>query len=109
MRLRSRLQVSSPKPRLQRLQLQNAEYSRRLNSAMGALLRNSRQRLGHLAQVLDSLSPLGVLQRGYGIVSDKDGAVLTDATQVQVGDLVEARLARGNLGLVVARVEPEPD
>jgi exodeoxyribonuclease VII large subunit len=107
--LRGRLQGLSPAPLLQRLQVQNIEHSRRLHSAMEARLRACRQQLGRLAQVLDSLSPLAVLQRGYGIVEDGDGTVLTDATQVKVGDTVIARLARGSLGLVVERVDPAKD
>jgi exodeoxyribonuclease VII large subunit len=54
--------------------------------------------------MLDSLSPLGTLQRGYAIVSDSEGKVLTDAGKVSVGDEVEARLASGRLGLTVKRV-----
>jgi exodeoxyribonuclease VII large subunit len=51
--------------------------------------------------MLDSLSPLGTLQRGYAIVTDKEGKVLTDAASVAVGDRVEARLAKGHLDLTV--------
>jgi exodeoxyribonuclease VII large subunit len=67
-------------------------------------LQQAGSRLAHLAQMLDSLSPLGTLQRGYAIVSDSEGKVLTDAGKVSVGDEVEARLASGRLGLTVKRV-----
>ena len=56
--------------------------------------------------MLDSLSPLGTLQRGYAIVTDSAGKVLLDAGKVAVGDEVEARLAQGGLGLTVNRVDP---
>ena len=55
--------------------------------------------------MLDSLSPLGTLQRGYAIVTDSEGKVLRDAREVEVGDEVEARLAAGKLGLVVTRTQ----
>jgi exodeoxyribonuclease VII large subunit len=67
-------------------------------------LQQAGSRLAHLAQMLDSLSPLGTLQRGYAIVTDNQGKVLTDAGKVSVGDELEARLARGRLGLTVKRV-----
>ncbi len=70
-------------------------------------LLNSGSRLAHLAQMLDSLSPLGTLQRGYAIVTDGNGKVLRNTSDVSVGDAVEARLAQGLLGLVVQSVESD--
>jgi exodeoxyribonuclease VII large subunit len=55
--------------------------------------------------MLDSLSPLGTLQRGYAIVTDSQGKLLTDASSVAVGDEVQARLAKGQLGLTVNKVD----
>ena len=66
-------------------------------------------RLAHLAQMLDSLSPLGTLQRGYAIVTDSAGKVITDAATVAKGDQVEARLAKGKLALTVREALNDPD
>ena len=55
--------------------------------------------------MLDSLSPLGTLQRGYAIVTDSAGNVVRDASTVAIGDVMEARLAHGRLGLTVNKVE----
>ena len=45
-----------------------------------------------------SLSPLGVLQRGYAICLDPaTGAVVRSADQVGSGDPVGVKLARGHL------------
>ena len=76
---------------------------------MAARLHDGGQRLAHLAHMLDSLSPLGVLQRGYSIVTDTAGKVLSNPTQVKVGDRVDARLAGGRLGLIVDSVDEPPD
>lgn len=51
--------------------------------------------------VLDSLSPLKVIERGYSIVK-KDQKIVKDASQVKTGDLLEITLAHGQLE---ARVE----
>jgi exodeoxyribonuclease VII large subunit len=44
------------------------------------------------------VSPLATLSRGFAVVKRaSDGAVITDASSVAVGDEIEARLARGTL------------
>ena len=65
----------------------------------------SGNRLAHLAQMLDSLSPLGTLQRGYAIVADATGKVLRDANDVSIGDEIDAQLANGRLGLTVKTIK----
>ena len=99
--LESRLQARSPLPRLQQLQRDTTQLQQRLEAAMQHKLQQAGERLAHLAQLLDSLSPLGTLQRGYAIVTDQEGKVLTDAATVDVGDRVQARLAKGHLDLMV--------
>ena len=103
--LESRLQANSPLPRLRQLQLDLQRLRQRLTAATGLKLQHSREQLAHLAQLLDSLSPLGTLQRGYAIITDADGKVVTDASTVAVGDELEGRLAKGRLGLTVNKVD----
>ena len=103
--LESRLQAHSPLPRLQRLQRETEQLGQRLEAAMRQRLHQANERLAHLAQMLDSLSPLATLSRGYAIVTDTEGRVVTDAAAVTVGDQVQARLARGRLGLTVNTVD----
>jgi exodeoxyribonuclease VII large subunit len=88
-------------PYLRQQQLEVERQRQRLTSAMQQKLQHAGEHLGHLAQMLDSLSPLGTLQRGYAIVTDSNGKVVTDSGAVAVGDEVSARLASGVLGLTV--------
>jgi len=103
--LESRLMARSPRPRLQQLQRDTQQWRKRLEVAMHQRLQHASNRLAQLAQMLDSMSPLGTLQRGYAIVTDSNGKVLRDAGVVAIGDEVEARLANGRLGLKVTKVE----
>jgi exodeoxyribonuclease VII large subunit len=103
--LLSRLQAKSPLTQLQQLQQDLYRWRQRLDLAMEHQLQLAGNRLGHLSQMLDSLSPLRTLQRGYAIVTDTNGKVIQAASDVSVGDEVKARLATGQLGLKVTRVD----
>ncbi len=103
--LESQLLARSPLSRLQQLQRDTRQWRKRMDAALHQTLHQSANRLAHLAQMLDSLSPLGTLQRGYAIVTDSSGSVVRDANKVSIGDEVEARLANGRLALRVTKVE----
>lgn len=62
--------------------------------------------LRHNMAKLDSLSPLAVLGRGFGIVL-RDGVAVRNASEVSVGDEVEVRLTKGGFVSTVDRVERE--
>jgi exodeoxyribonuclease VII large subunit len=53
--------------------------------------------LGHLRQQVRSLSPQSTLDRGYSVVRDADGHVLSDASKVKSGQKLSMRLAKGEL------------
>ncbi len=55
------------------------------------------------------MSPLKVLLRGYALTRNRQGQVLTRATDVAAGDEVTVKLARGELDCVVQSVIPEKD
>lgn len=70
--------------------------------AMKTVLLRQRSRLEQLEHELKALSPIAILERGYALVFDQSGKLLKDSAQVQAGDEISARLARGKLD---ARVE----
>lgn len=50
-----------------------------------------------LAASLDALSPLKVLTRGYGVVTDENGRAVRRASETEVGDKLHIRLSEGSL------------
>jgi exodeoxyribonuclease VII large subunit len=66
------------------------------------LLLQRRGRLERMSAALGALSPVAILDRGYALVFDRAGNLVKDASQVRVGERVEARVAKGR---VRARVE----
>src|SRR5262249_38024972 len=67
-----------------------------------ARLDRERTRIGHAHDRLRLLGPAATLERGYAIVQDADGAVVSDVESVVTGDRLAVRLARGR---IAARVE----
>ena len=76
-------------------------------SAVGRKLADSERDLHTFAQRLNALSPLATLERGYSISRKTDGAVLTSAEQVSIGDRVEIQLADGHLACRVEKLLSE--
>jgi exodeoxyribonuclease VII large subunit len=85
-----------------------ATLERRLPAAAAGLTDRRRRNLEALAATLEALSPLRVLDRGYGLVRRDDGSVLRDTDDVSVGARIAIRLARGALDAEVVAVTPAP-
>lgn len=49
-----------------------------------------------LVQTLKAISPLGVMNRGYSIIRQADGRVITSAQELKNGDLLELLMASGS-------------
>ena len=57
--------------------------------------------------LLDSLSPLSVLHRGYSVTMDKSGNLLSSVKDVQTGEKLQVRLEDGTLQTKVTSVKPQ--
>lgn len=73
----------------------------RLEQGMSRLLERRNSKLQRLMSVMDSLSPLRVVERGYSIVT-KENEVIKSYEQVQIGERVQIQLAEGK---IIASVE----
>lgn len=85
------------------LQQRLDELSQRTERGMRRRLEVSQARIDKAAAQLESLSPLGVLGRGYSLTHRaSDGALVRSPTAVQTGELIVTRLAAGQ---IISRVE----
>lgn len=73
------------------------ELSERARRAACRQLEHARRQTASLAAHLESLSPLGVLARGYSVTLRENGEVLRDASSVAAGDLLRTKLERGEV------------
>jgi exodeoxyribonuclease VII large subunit len=83
------------------------EWGNRMERAIAQRLRDGQHRMGRLADLLDGLSPLKVLARGYSLTTRDDGkTVVRRDSDVNAGELIITRLASGK---ILSRVEkPKP-
>jgi exodeoxyribonuclease VII large subunit len=58
-------------------------------------LASRRAHVERLTAQLEALSPIKILERGYALVFDSNGALVKDATQLAPGTEVSARVAHG--------------
>nr|MCU0873401.1 exodeoxyribonuclease VII large subunit [Pirellulaceae bacterium] len=96
-----------PFDRIHDLARQVDELDLRAKRAIGHQLTRNRDRLGALAARLESLSPLGVLARGYSVTQrTASGQVVTDAAALTVGDTLTSRFGRGQAISQVTEIHP---
>tara|TARA_B110000196_G_scaffold94944_2_gene82144 strand:- start:2384 stop:3760 length:1377 start_codon:yes stop_codon:yes gene_type:complete len=102
-----RLQQQSPVNKLQQIETQLGYFQQRLRNAMKQLLSNKAERLQQNALLLNAVSPLQTLGRGYAILQTPTEVVIRDSHDVKKGDLISARIGHGSLELTVEKVKHE--
>jgi len=84
------------------------ELDARLARAVRHRARIARHRTETLAGRLESLSPLGVLRRGYSVTQrTADGRLIFAADVLAPGELITTRFARGRATSRVEQIEPD--
>ena len=57
--------------------------------------------------MLESVSPLPTLSRGYSVLRKQDGQVITAAEQLAVGESFKVQLAMGSIAATADSIDPE--
>ena len=108
-RERDALRVLAPSARLAAQRSRLEAGARALERAVAAQLAGLRSRLAERAGRLESLSPLGVLARGYALVRrSRDGAIVRSADQLARGERLAIRVAEAELEASLASARPLP-
>ncbi|MBV2169549.1 MAG: exodeoxyribonuclease VII large subunit, partial [Bdellovibrio sp.] len=81
-------------------------FQARSEKALVFAIEKKKASMSRMMAILDSLSPLKVVERGYSIVTKKD-EVIKSASQVKKGDLLDIRLAQGSLTAIVDSVKED--
>jgi len=73
------------------------QLSEQMHFQIDNLLSREAMQIGHLKQQVRSLSPQSTLDRGYAVLRDLDGHVISDAKKVKSGQQLKVRLAKGEI------------
>ncbi len=96
-----------PTDRIHQLSRQLDELDARSSRAIANRIQMAQQSLARSASQLESLSPLGVLARGYSITQRDDGGLVRKTDDVKEGDRMVTRLPDGKITSRVESTETE--
>lgn len=97
----TRLVARNPRARLAQDAMRLQAGHVRLRTLAQAAIDRPRARVVELGRALHAVSPLATLDRGYAILRTADGGVVRSARSVLPGTPLRARLADGELALVI--------
>jgi exodeoxyribonuclease VII large subunit len=104
--LASRRVLSHPEERVQLLGRRMDELDGRARRAVRNRLEQARMRMSQQATRLESLSPLGVLGRGYSITQNDEGGIVRSIKSLAEGEVIRTRFIDGE---IISRVESPVD
>ena len=101
-----RLHLQGPTPRLQLARQQLAAAQQLLQNRCQQRLNQYQTSLANLVRMLEGVSPLPTLARGYAIVRSTEGRVIESADALNAGDRVTAQFAKGTVTALVENIDP---
>jgi exodeoxyribonuclease VII large subunit len=104
-----RLSLRLRPPGLDRLAQRLDAQGRALGLALEKAMKSRENSLAMLASQLSLLSPERVLERGYALVLNAKGHVVSDAGALKAGDLLDLRLAKGAVDVLVTAKRDSPE
>jgi len=106
--LQLRLMHQSPSKKVSERKILLDNMQKDLFNNFAGRLTALKERLQKDSAVLESLSPLGVLQRGYSITrSAASGMIIRQSADLSVGEDVNIQLARGNFNAKIEKISQE--
>ena len=102
-----RLERQSPLWRVRQDRQYLDNLAQRLQLHIRHDLQNRGAALDHIGERLTGLDPAHILRRGYALVKDSAGSLISSAKQVKLGQDIAVQLSDGTLDAQVRQVKPE--
>ena len=106
--LRSRPALADPRTLLDARSDEIDQLRDRARRTLGHALDRAADDIGHQRARARALSPLATLQRGYAVLQDEAGHVVTSVDGVAAGAPVSVRVADGRLHATITGVDRDP-
>ena len=95
-----------PQTRLEQLQRRFKQAQQGLLKAQAVTADKKRQRFNEAIRMLNTLSPLKTLERGFAIVTHLDAQKpITHSNEIKVGDKLKAQVAKGEFVAIVESIK----
>ncbi|CAA9362907.1 MAG: Exodeoxyribonuclease VII large subunit [uncultured Nocardioidaceae bacterium] len=104
--LRARPSLADPRTHLGARSVEVEELRSRTRRCLRHQLDRAEDDLSHRLARVRSLSPLATLQRGYAVLQDDEGHVVSSLGQVDIDQRLEARVHDGRLAVLVTDLSP---
>ena len=105
--VRARPSLANPRSGLDDKSREVQELCARTRRTLHHQLDRAHNDLEHQLARVRSLSPLATLERGYAVVQDDDGHVLTSTSQARPGQDLHVRVRDGRVHVTVSATSPE--
>jgi exodeoxyribonuclease VII large subunit len=106
--LRSRPSLADPRSLIAARADEVDQFRDRARRSLRHALDRATDDLGHQRARARALSPLATLQRGYAVLQDADGHVVSSVAGITSGADVAVRVADGRIHATTTRVEADP-
>ncbi|MEC0274538.1 exodeoxyribonuclease VII large subunit [Peribacillus frigoritolerans] len=81
------------------------QHAKVLRKAMEAIYRHKSQQFVHITATLSALSPLKIMERGYGLVFAEDETLVKSTQQVSKGDKIAVSIKDGTLECEIKEIK----
>ena len=106
--LRSRPALADPRSLLDARSDEVLQLRDRARRTLGHVLDRAADDIDHRRARARALSPLATLQRGYSVLQDADGHVVTSVEAVAPGSPISVRVADGRIHATTTGIDPDP-
>ncbi|KWW11467.1 exodeoxyribonuclease VII large subunit [Peribacillus simplex] len=104
------LKKQHPEQAVKNAQEELQQHEKKLRRAMEAIYRHKSQQFVHMTATLSALSPLKIMERGYGLVFTGDETLVKSTQQVSIGEKIAVSIKDGTLECEIKdikeRIEP---
>jgi exodeoxyribonuclease VII large subunit len=96
----------SPRQQIENKATQIKQLQHRIDIALQSLLKSHQQHVLRLKNSLDQLNPHHVLARGYAMVTDETGNIISNAQQLKPLQTVQIKLKQGSASASITHTKP---